>query len=136
MARKNAVQTQQKQEVQETQKAERMHERCAYMPRADIYETDDAIHLIANMAGVDQDSVDITLEKNVLTIRGQASAQTPEGMELAYSEYAVGDYERSFVLSDEIEREGIDAKMQDGVLDLTLPKSKSARSRRIPVKAA
>jgi len=136
MARKNEVQTQQKQEVQETQKAERMHDRRVYMPRADIYETDDAIHLIANMAGVDQDSVDITLEKNVLTIRGQASAQTPEGMELAYSEYAVGDYERSFVLSDEIERVGIDAKMQDGVLDLTLPKSKSARSRRIPVKAA
>lgn len=136
MARKNEVQTQQKQEVQETQKAERMHDRRVYMPRADIYETDDAIHLIANMAGVDQDSVDITLEKNVLTLRGQASAQTPEGMELAYSEYAVGDYERSFVLSDEIEREGIDAKMQDGVLDLTLPKSKSARSRRIPVKAA
>jgi HSP20 family molecular chaperone IbpA len=57
-------------------------------------------------------------------------------MELSYQEYAVGNYERSFIISEEIDRDGIVATVKDGVLDLTLPKSKKALARKIPIKAA
>ncbi len=130
------VQKHEKKEMTQREGTERTQDRRVFVPRADIYETDEAIHVIANMAGVDEDAVDITLERNELTIRGRVAPQSPDGMSLLYSEYAVGDYERRFVLSEEIDREGIDAVVRDGVLDLTLPKSKDARSRRIPIKSA
>lgn len=135
MDTKNELQAKEKQELQ-SNNAERMNDRYVYVPRADIYESEDAIHVIANMAGVDENDVDVTLEKNVLTIKAETSAQKPEGMELSYQEYAVGNYERSFIISEEIDRDGIVATVKDGVLDLTLPKSKKALARKIPIKAA
>lgn len=136
MSKKNEMQTKNKQELQEETHAERLADKALYQPLADIYETEEAIHILADMAGVDETSVDITLEKNVLTIHGHAAMQAPEGMELVYSEYAVGDYERTFYISNEIDRAGIEAKMADGVLDLKLPKSKELQPRKISVTAA
>ena len=96
---------------------------------------DDAILVVANMPGVDESSVDITLEKNLLTIKGYVDAVVPEGYTLAYAEYEVGDYERSFTLSDEIDREHIEAEVKDGVLHLRLPKAEPVMARKIAVKA-
>lgn len=129
-------------ELQETEKrevaemgAERTRERLAFVPRVDIHETDDAITVVADMPGVDEDSVHITLENNVLTIDGYVEAEAPEGYELAYAEYRVGDYQRAFSLSDQIDRKGIEATARDGVLRLHLPKITEARTRKIAVKA-
>ena len=72
------VQEAQKQEVVETD-AERIRARKAFVPRADIYETGDEIVIIADMPGVDENSVDITLEKNVLTINGYVEPYQFEG---------------------------------------------------------
>ena len=128
------VQETEKQEVAESS-AERTRDRPAFVPRADIYETDDEIVVVADMPGVDEDTVDITLENNVLTINGYAEPVETKGYTLAYAEYRVGDYERAFSLSDEIDREKIEAKLKDGVLRLHLPKVTEARVRRIAVKA-
>jgi len=136
MANKQDIEKREKQEVRHPEGTEHTREGRMFVPRADIYETAAAVRIVANMAGVDEKSVDITLEKNVLTIRGHVAPQVPEGMSPVYCEYAVGDYERSFVLSEEIDRDGIEAKVSAGVLDLTLPKCKAAQSRRIPIKAA
>ncbi|HTL52290.1 MAG TPA: Hsp20/alpha crystallin family protein [Planctomycetota bacterium] len=104
-------------------------------PRTDILETSDRVLLIADMPGVDEKAVEITLEKNLLTIRGRAAWEAPADFKLAYQEFALGDYERSFRLSDEISREGIAASMKNGVLRVTLPKAEPVRHRRIEVKA-
>lgn len=133
MSGKNELDTREKQEVTREDSAERTRTRRVYKPRADIYETEDALHLVADMAGVNEESVDITLEKNVLTVLGHAADQAPDGKEMIYREYAVGDYERSFVLSDEIDRKGIEAKISNGVLNLTLPKNSESKTRKIPV---
>ena len=61
------------------------------------------------MPGVDETSVDITLEKNVLTISGYVEPMQPEGYSLARVEYNIGDFERAFTLSDKIDRDGIGA---------------------------
>lgn len=136
MAEEATLQAQeaQKQEVQQSD-AERTRAGLVFIPRADIYETDDAIHVLCDMPGVDENSIDITLDNNILTINGYVHAQRPEGYQLSYAEYRVGDYQRRFTLSDEIDRDGIEATLKDGVLRLRLPKAKPA-SRKIKVKSA
>ena len=128
------VQNTEKQEVEEMG-AERTRDRLAFVPRVDIYETDEAIHVVADMPGVDENSLDITLEKGVLTLNGTVEPAAPEGYSLAYAEYRVGDYTRSFSLSNEIDQEAIEATLKDGVLRLTLHKLTEAQTRRIAVKA-
>ena len=128
------VQDTEKQEVAEMG-AERTRDRLAFVPRSDVYETDEAITVVADMPGVDETSVDITLENNVLTINGYVEVVLPEGHRLAYAEYQVGDYQRAFTLSDQIDREGIEAVVKDGVLRLYLPKVTEAQRRKIAIKA-
>ena len=77
----------------------------------------------------------MTLEKNVLTIYGKVDAEIPENHRLLLSEYGIGDYERAFTLSDEVEKEKIQATVRNGVLRLVLPKVASIRTRKIPVMA-
>jgi HSP20 family molecular chaperone IbpA len=125
----------QKQELSTTEDAERTRECQCFIPRADIYETDDAIMVLVELPGVDENSLDITLEKNVLTINGYTEIPQMEGYQLAYREYEIGDYTRSFRLSDEIDREGIEASMKNGELHLRLPKAGPAKARKISVKA-
>jgi HSP20 family protein len=110
--------------------------RKVYVPKVDIFETKSSIVLVADMPGTDEKSVNITLEKNVLTITGSAELEHYKGYNLALAEYDVGDYQRSFTLSDDIDRDRIDALVKNGVLRLTLPKAEPAKARKISVKAA
>lgn len=115
---------------------ERIRERQCFVPKADIYETDADVVIVADIPGVDIKSVDITLEKNVLTINAFRSSNFPEGYSLAYNEYEEGDYVRSFRLSNEIDQEKIDAKVKNGELWLHLPKAAAAKAKKIAVKGA
>jgi HSP20 family molecular chaperone IbpA len=125
----------QKQEAQAPQGAEFTRARRVFMPRADIYEIPEAIVLVADMPGVDEKGVDITLEKNVLTISGHVEPEkVAENARLAYEEYEVGDYQRVFTLSDEVDREHIEAALKNGVLRVTLPKAGAAKTKKISVK--
>lgn len=116
--------------------AERTRASKAFVPRVDIYETRETIFVMADMPGVDENSVEITLEKGVLTINGYLEPEEPEGFNLAYAEYDVGDYQRSFKLSNEIDQEHIEASVSNGVLNLRLPKAGPAKARKIAVRAA
>ena len=107
--------------------------RPAFIPRTDIYESKDHLLLLTDMPGVDQDSVDITLERNILTIHGSVSSPAFDGYNLTYSEFGVGDFRREFTLSNEIDRDGIQASVKNGVLKLVLPKSERAIPRKISV---
>jgi HSP20 family molecular chaperone IbpA len=124
-----------KQETETPAEVETTRNVRTFVPRVDIYETENAVVLLADMPGVNENSVDITLEKNILTIKGYAEPQAPEDFEPAYSEYRFGNYERTFALSDEVDREQIEATVKNGVLRLTMPKAETARTRKITVKA-
>lgn len=128
--------TLQKEEARDISGAERTRTRRVFTPKVDIYETGDVVVLLADMPGVNEEDVDITLEKNILTINGYASGGQHEGYGLAYREYGEGDYERTFALSDEVDRNKIEASMSDGVLKLTLPKAEEMKTRKITVKSA
>jgi HSP20 family protein len=107
-----------------------------YVPRVDIRETKDSMLLIADMPGVDEKSVDITLEKNVLTITGSVTPPVFEGHSIVHAEYDVGDFERAFTISDEVDRDGIAAVVKNGVLRVTLRKAEKVKARKVAITAA
>jgi HSP20 family molecular chaperone IbpA len=125
-----------KQEAISPEQGERTRTTPVYIPRADIFETEGQVIIIADMPGASENSVDITLEKNTLTIRGLVEPETHPDYTLSYAEYGVGDYERSFVLSDMIDQDHIEASVKNGVLRLLLPKQEEAKARKIHVKPA
>jgi HSP20 family molecular chaperone IbpA len=110
--------------------------RALFRPLTDIHETDKAVVMTVEMPGVTAESVEIMLEKRVLTLRGRnEAAARPEGYRPIYAEYDEGDYERVFTLSEDIDDSQIRAAIRDGVLILELPKAEPARPRRIDVKS-
>lgn len=113
---------------------ENVSTRRTFVPRADVYETATDIIVYADLPGVEEGDVDITVEKNILTIKATTQHEAPAGHTLGYAEYAVGDFLRKFTLSNEINRDGIAATLRNGVLKLVLPKSTSAQVRKISVK--
>jgi HSP20 family protein len=125
----------QKKEAEAPEKGELTRARRVYNPAVDIIEKKDDIIVIADMPGVDEKSVDITLEKNILTIYGKVEAAIPEKHMLYLSEYGIGDYQRVFTLTDEVDREKIQATVKNGVLRIRLPKAEALRTRKIAVKA-
>jgi len=136
MADKSKALEVQKEEALQTEGTERTRESRVFVPRADIYELKDEISVVVDLPGADKDSLEISLEKNVLTINAYVPQEPPEGYVLAYSEYEIGDYERSFRLSNMIDQDKIEATFSDGVLNLRLPKAEAAKTRKIEVKAA
>jgi HSP20 family protein len=115
---------------------ERTKPRKVFKPDVDIIEEKEETVLTADLPGVDEKSLDITLEKNVITIRGRVEPEIPAGCRLAYGEYEVGDYERAFSLSDEVDKDKIQAMIKNGVLKLVLPKAAAVKARKIAITAA
>ncbi len=125
----------QQSEQQPLDRPERTRRRRVFAPPVDIVEDEKAITLYADMPGVDEKHVNISLERDVLTIEGTVEWQEPDTHQLVYREYRTGDYRRSFTLSEEIDREKIEAVMKHGVLQLTLPKAAPPEARKITVRA-
>jgi HSP20 family molecular chaperone IbpA len=107
-----------------------------FTPEADIIETPDSYVLDVYMPGVDENSADVTLENDVLSVRGRVQTTADSKLRLSYQEYEVGDYRRVFTLTENINRERVSASVRDGVLHLVLPKAEEAKPKRIEVKAA
>ena len=128
------IQTQ-KEEVQPVEGAERTRATRVYVPKVDIYSEGDGVILLVEMPGVDENEIEISLEKKVLTINGYVSPEEPEGYDLTYAEYNVGDYQRSFTLPDELDTNSIEATIDKGVLRISLSKAPEAQARTITVKA-
>jgi len=115
-------------------KAEETWTGPTFSPAMDIFETDEALILLADMPGVDKQDISIDLEEDRLTISGQTGPARPERETLLSEEFVAGRYVRRFALSQVIDQAGIVASTSgDGVLRLTLPKVKQAQPRKITV---
>ncbi len=127
-------------EIQEQElvqeEAERTRECRCFVPRTDIYEAGDEIILALDMPGINENAIEITLEKNILNVKGYAQIDDPTEYSLTFAEYETGDYERSFRVSDAVAKDQIEAAYKDGVLRMTLPKAEQAKVRKIAVKVA
>jgi len=100
-------------------------------PPVDIFETEDALIVVADLPGVGKDGVDIRVEDSILTIKGKASYQ-PRA-ETLREEFNLQGYYRQFQLSDEVDQNKISAESKNGVLTITLPKAEKTKPRQIKV---
>jgi HSP20 family protein len=107
-----------------------------YVPDVNIYEFDDSLKLWADMPGVKEKDVNVTLKDGVLTIVGQVATDMYAGLRPIYTEYNVGNYYREFSLNENIDESKIKATLRNGVLELKLPKTEKARPRQIEVRSA
>jgi HSP20 family protein len=132
MAKSKELSVQQKKEL--ASKEEKTVPSRYFIPSTDIYEGEDALTLVMEMPGVERDDVNVQLENDVLRVEGRIDFAKYEGLEPVYAEYNVGHFTRAFTLSDKIDQDGISAELADGVLTLTLKKSKAALPRRIEIR--
>ena len=106
-----------------------------WSPSVDISEDDSAFTLLADIPGVDPKDIDISMEKGVLTIKGERQSEsTQEAENYRRVERVSGQFYRRFTLPDSANADKIEAKSEHGVLAITIPKQEVAMSRRIEVK--
>lgn len=105
------------------------------VPDVDIYEDAEGIFVYADMPGVSRDRLDIQVNKDALIIQGEAKIDMPQGMEAMTADIRSTLYRRSFVLSQELDTDKIDARLKDGVLSIRIPKRAEAKPRKIEVNA-
>jgi len=116
---------------QQAEQPSRPHAYAA--PRVDVHETQDAYVVTADVPGVSESTLDITLEKDQLKIEGRVEAVRRDEHRLRLAESTAGGFLRTFTLPDGIDRDRIAATVKNGVLSLTLPKSAAVRPRKITV---
>jgi HSP20 family molecular chaperone IbpA len=109
---------------------------AVFTPEANIVETAEGYSVDVYMPGISEHTAEVTLENDVLTVRGRVDRAAPANLRPVYQEYEIGDYRRVFTLTDHIDRANVSATVRDGVLHLVLPKSESSKPKRIAVKAA
>jgi HSP20 family molecular chaperone IbpA len=118
---------------QELKGEEQVRPGRTFVPDVDISETADSLWLWADMPGVDEESIQVNLADGLLSIEGYVSLKEYEELAPVYTEYNIGNYARRFTLSSDIDTERIKARMNNGVLELELPKAERAKPRRIPI---
>jgi len=131
MADSQELQVQQKREVEK--KTEATTPARVFLPVTDIFETPQALTVVLEMPGVGRNSIEASVENDVVTIEGRIDFAKYEGMQPVYTEYNVGHYARSFQISNKIDQGKISAEMKDGVVTLVLPKAEQAKQRKIQV---
>jgi HSP20 family protein len=107
-----------------------------FRPEVDILEKADELLLVVDMPGANSDSIDIHFEEGVLSIEGKVAPRYEDKRNFLLCEYGVGDFHRSFRVSQQIDAGRIHADFADGVLTVHLPKSEAAKPRKIQVQAA
>jgi HSP20 family molecular chaperone IbpA len=107
-----------------------------FVPDVDICEYDDMLRLWADMPGVTDKDVEVMLKDNILTVTGVVDASIYNELAPVYTEYNVGNFYRQFTLNEAIDDSRIRARMQNGVLEVELPKREQARPRKIQVQSA
>src|SRR5438094_3082021 len=109
--------------------------RGAWNPNVDIYENKDQIVLEAELPGMNREDFDLTIENNVITLRGERRFEKKDDTDNYHRvERAYGSFTRSFTLPNTVSAEGANAEYQNGVLRVTLPKREETKARRIEVK--
>jgi HSP20 family protein len=107
-----------------------------WAPPVDLYETDDALVLKAELPGVSKDDVNVEVHQNTLILRGQRRHEAEVKEENYHRlERAYGTFQRSFMLPTTVDQEKVQATYHDGILELHLPKVEAAKPRRIAIQS-
>lgn len=112
------------------------HDEITLAPATDIYETNEVYALKLEMPGVDKEYLQITIENDELEIRGEVKGELEEGKEIQYSKYPFHNFYRKFRVGSGIDRNRIDATLENGLLSLVLHKAEDVKPKKIEVKVA
>jgi HSP20 family protein len=109
---------------------------ATWTPAVEAYETPDEVRLIAELPGINPEDVNLAVDNGVLMITGERRRISPDGEEQTYhlNERLYGRFERRFTLPSSVDLENIQAKHNDGLLTVILPKVEAAKPRRIEIK--
>lgn len=128
MSDNQELQVREKKELKEEATREGPH----FTPDVDIFETEKALMLVADVPGAVADGIELDLRDNVLRLTSPVRL-VESRWKPVYAEYQIGHYTREFRLGQMIDREKIAAQVKDGVLTLTLPKVEKAQPRKIQI---
>ena len=103
------------------------------LPPVDVFENSTGITLRTDLPGVPKDKLTLQVEAGTLTIEGEVSIPTPEGMQATYAEVDVPRFRRVFTLSKELDTAKVSAEFKHGVLSIRIPKAEHAQPRRIDI---
>jgi HSP20 family protein len=121
-----------KQEVNQATAEQLISAGNAYSPDVDIYDNKESLSLVIDLPGVAKGDVAIDVdENNVLSVRAKTSLKEPDGVVLR--QFATGNYYRAFSLSDEFNKDSINASLENGVLELTIPRREEMKPRKIQI---
>src|SRR5262249_47109037 len=118
---------------EQTERGERTRSGQWFKPSVDILEKGDELLLVADLPGASGDSIDVDFEEGVLTIQGRVPPRGDEKTDFLWREYGVGDFHRSFRVSEQVDSSRIHAQYANGVLTVHLPKAEAAKPRKIQV---
>lgn len=104
-------------------------------PRTSVFDTGTALTLVADLPGVKDADLEITLKQDVLTLAGERKLEVPAGHTVHRQERRAARFSRTFTLPCKVDADKLDAQLKDGVLTLTMPKAPEAQARKIAVKA-
>ena len=129
MTETQALQAREKEELQ----GEATRPGPVFRPDVDILERSDDYVIYADLPGVDEKSVDVRLDRGLLTLDAQLATEPDPAWNPLHTEYRLGNFHREFRVSEDIDSDGVSARMSNGVLELRLPKSVERRPRAIQV---
>lgn len=104
-------------------------------PATDILEDKDGYHIYLDVPGLDKSSMTIDLNENELIVSGATSYPEPGQAKPVHAEFGNGEYQRTFTISDTVDRDRIKASLVNGVLELFLPKAEKALPKKIEIQA-
>lgn len=105
----------------------------AAVPATDILEMEDGFHIIMDLPGVKPEDLSVDIEESELTIKGNSSYAEQESLRPMHTEFGASSFQRTFTLSDLVDRDNVKAELKNGVLQLYLPKAEAMKPRRIQI---
>jgi len=104
----------------------------AYKPDVDIYNNQDGLIMVMDLPGVRKGDVSIEIdENNTLIVRGKSSFREPENR--VYKQFGLGNYYRAFTISNEFDKDRVSALIENGVLELTIPRREAVKPKRVEI---
>lgn len=105
----------------------------AAAPATDILEMEDGFHILMDLPGIKPEDLTVDIEESELTIKAVSSYAEPESSRRMHTEFGASTFQRSFTLSDLVDRERVKAELKNGLLRLYLPKAEAMKPRRIQI---
>lgn len=115
--------------VRETRRTRR-----PWSPRVDVIETDEALVTRYELAGFRLEDLEVTLDNNLLTVKGTRSSEAPEGAVYRVRELADGSFSRPIRVSDDFDPDGVVAEFSNGILEVVVPKRPQVQTRTVQIR--